>query len=61
MKCGGCVSQLTPAMDKLENVESWSVNLESPEKILTVESQGASEAEIVETVKQAGFSAERVN
>lgn len=59
INCGGCVSGVTPFLNKLENT-TWSVDTENPEKILTVETENVSEEEIIRTVKKAGFEIEAV-
>ncbi len=59
INCSGCVSGVTPFLNKLENI-SWKVDTENPDKILTVESENISEEEIVKAVKKAGFEIEMV-
>lgn len=54
INCGNCVSTVTPFLNKFENI-NWQVDTANPDKILTVETDSASEQEIIETVKKAGF------
>lgn len=56
IKCTGCLSTVTPYLNNLAGEENWKVDLDSPQKILTVESDH-SETEIIEAVKNAGFEA----
>lgn len=59
INCSGCLSSVTPYLNRVEGIENWKVDLDGPSKILTVESKGATEKEIVITIKQAGYKAER--
>ena len=61
INCGGCVSKVTPFLNKQEGVESWEVDTVNPDKILTVESNGASEEDVKTTLQRIGFKAESVN
>lgn len=58
-KCGGCVAKIDAVLEGRLPDGSWSVDLSSPDKILTVEAD-VSEDEIISLVKSAGFRAERV-
>jgi copper chaperone len=60
IKCGGCVAQVTPHLNALEGVQSWEVNTQNPDKILTVVADGATVNTIKETVTKAGFKAEKL-
>lgn len=59
INCGGCVRGVTPFMDKLKNIK-WSVDTDSPDNILTVETDDVSEEEIEKMVTKAGFKIERI-
>ena len=61
INCAGCVSKVTPFLNKQEGVESWEVDTINPDKILTVESNGASEEDVKATLQKIGFTAESVN
>ena len=56
-KCGGCVARIGETLNKIVPAESWSIDLSTPERILTVTSD-LSDGEIVRTVEQAGYKAE---
>lgn len=60
IKCGGCVSKVTPFLNKQEGVDNWEVDTTNPDKILTVESNGASEEDVKATLQKIGFKAESV-
>lgn len=58
-KCGGCVAQVKPFLNKIVPEGQWSIDLNSPDKILTVTSDYPAE-KIIEAVKEAGFKAELI-
>ncbi|PIB38457.1 heavy-metal-associated domain-containing protein [Maribacter sp. 4G9] len=54
INCGGCVSKVTPFLDKQEGIKNWEVDTEKPDKILT----STSENKVIETLGKIGFKAE---
>jgi copper chaperone len=58
IKCTGCVTRVTPALDNAPGVEKWEVNIHVPEKTLTVETDTLNADEVRELVEKAGFKAE---
>lgn len=58
LNCSGCLSSVTPYLNGVEGIENWNVDLNNPSKTLTVESNGATEKEIVNTINKAGYKAE---
>ncbi|WP_164108716.1 MULTISPECIES: heavy-metal-associated domain-containing protein [Sphingobacterium] len=60
INCGGCVTKVTPHLDKAEGVDSWEVDIANRDKILTVNSAGSSVEDIIQVVKDAGFNIEQV-
>ena len=60
INCMGCVKAVTPHMEKTKGINSWQVDTESPDKILTVESEGLQSAEVKQVVENAGFKAEEI-
>ncbi|MBD3631008.1 Copper chaperone CopZ [Cyclobacterium lianum] len=61
INCGGCLSKVTPFLNEEKNIKKWDVNLESDDRILTVETSDLTEEEIKKTVQKAGFKAEATN
>lgn len=61
IKCGGCIATVTPHLNALEGVENWKVDLESPDRVLTVESNGATESQIMNSVTTAGYKIEKMS
>lgn len=60
INCMGCVSKVTPFLDKEEGVESWEVDVKNPDKILTVQSNGATENQVQTVLQKIGFKAESI-
>lgn len=51
---------MTPFLNEEKNIKKWDVNLESDDRILTVETSDLTEEEVKKTVQKAGFKAEAV-
>ena len=56
--CNGCVSKVKPYLDVLEGLTKWQVDIENPQKILTVETDELSTEQIQEAVAKAGYRLE---
>lgn len=56
INCKGCLAKVSPNLDSIESIISWSVDLADPDKILTVESKNTDTNEIIEAVKRVGFA-----
>lgn len=61
INCGGCVSKVTPFLNKQEGIDSWEVDTANPDKILIVNSKGATEEDVKATLQKVGFKAESVD
>ncbi len=57
IKCGGCIAKVTPFLDGESGIQSWNVDLESDDRVLSVESESLSEKEVVAVVIAAGYEA----
>lgn len=55
INCGGCVSSVKPHLENAEGILKWSVDTTDKDKVLTVEPEGISEAQVIEIVQKAGF------
>lgn len=60
LNCSGCVSKVQSDLDKAEGIEQWNVDTNNADKILTVNSKGISEDEVVAIIKSKGFKAEPI-
>jgi len=60
IKCSGCIATVTPALNELVGQNNWQVDLQSPDKILTISTDEANKEEIKQAVEKAGYKAEPV-
>lgn len=58
IKCNGCIATVTPFIQKNPAIKNWSVDLESPDRILTIELEGGDENEIKSLITEAGYEAD---
>ena len=61
IKCAGCLEKVTPFLNEQLTPEEWNVDILTPVKILTVNSDKMTAEEVEEKVKQAGFQIERIS
>lgn len=61
INCGGCVTAVEPVLDKAEGIENWEVNTTDKNKILTVQSGGITQQQVIDAVQKAGFKIESIN
>ena len=55
INCEGCIKSVSPFLNELDNIETWRVDIENPDKILQVHLEDENEEVVVEVVKKAGF------
>lgn len=60
IKCNGCVQKVQPALDKLAGTGRWSVDLDSPDRILHIEGEQIDEKEVIEALRSAGYTGVRI-
>lgn len=60
LNCGGCVSKVKSDLDDSAKITKWNVDTDHPDKILTVNSKGITEDEIIAIIKSKGFKAEPI-
>ncbi len=58
LNCGGCVSKVKSDLDSAEGIYAWNVDTDNADKILTVDSKGITENEVIEIITSKGFKAE---
>lgn len=58
LKCSGCVAKVKAQMDQAAEIAEWTVDLNSPDRILTVELKSGEPALIAEIFKKNGYEAE---
>ena len=58
INCSGCVEKVTPFLNDANGICHWDVDTTNKEKILSVHSEGITEEEVIQKVKEAGFKIE---
>ena len=61
INCTGCLSKVTPALNDEKAIEKWDVDLESDDRILTVETSNLDAEKVKQTVQKAGFNLEELS
>jgi len=61
IQCNGCLSKVTPKLNEFLEEQSWSVDLESDDRILTVNDDNVSIDVVVSAVKSVGFEIEELS
>ncbi|MBI5402106.1 MAG: heavy-metal-associated domain-containing protein [Ignavibacteriae bacterium] len=60
IKCNNCVAKVSQYLDESYKIKEWSVDLEDPDRVLTVTGEEISGEYIKETVMKAGYKAEEI-
>ena len=58
INCHNCLAKVTPKLEEQEGIESWNVNLEDPDRTLTVQTGNLDPEDIKKAVLKAGFIAD---
>lgn len=61
INCENCVKRVTPFIEKLEGIDSWKVDIDNPDKILTIISEGTTADQIMQAIQKTGFDIEKIN
>ena len=56
----GCVSAVTPALDETVGAGNWEVDIQSPQKELTVTAEEAEAAAVIAALGKTGYTAEAI-
>lgn len=56
IKCGACIATVTPFLNEAVGEGNWQVDVQNPEKVLTVANEKAALAK--RAIEQAGYKAE---
>lgn len=55
INCGSCVKKVTPFLDEAPSIQTWNVDTNNPNKILTVEGNGLQAEAVIELIEDIGF------
>ncbi|RYC66845.1 MULTISPECIES: heavy-metal-associated domain-containing protein [Spirosoma] len=57
IKCANCVAAVTPFLNEAVGENAWQVDLQSPNRVLTVDT-ATSDAAVTQAIEKAGYKAE---
>ncbi len=60
INCNSCVGAVTPFLNAVDDIDSWKVDIEHPDKILDVETD-LDAKKVIEVVNKAGYKAEEID
>lgn len=64
LKCNGCVNAIKPFMDSVPEIDSWSVDLNNPDKVIEVntleESDDTLAKKILKGISEIGYTTEKI-
>ena len=55
LKCDGCIAAIKPGIEQIQGIESWNVDLASPDKVLSISSSRPVSDEVISAVKKTGY------
>lgn len=61
IQCDGCIEAVTPYLDANNQISRWEIDVNSSNKLLTVETDHLSGEMIREIVRKAGYKAENLD
>jgi len=59
--CAGCIEKVTPYLNANNEIRSWSVDIQNPNKVLTIETDNLTDEMIREIVKSAEYNAQKLD
>ena len=60
IQCGNCLSKVSPKLNEQTEIHTWQVDLQNPDRTLTVETDVLNPEDIQKAVLKAGFIATAV-
>jgi len=60
IKCNGCITKVTPFLDGEKQIQEWKVDLENPDRVLSVKSEELSSEKVIDLLKKSGYTAEAI-
>ena len=61
INCNGCLATVTPILNGEKGIDSWNVDLQHEDRILTVETEELTAEAVQQTVSKAGFTTTPIN
>jgi copper chaperone len=60
LKCQGCISKIQPTLDSINEIKSWSVEMNAPVKVLTIEADSDISELVIKALSLTGYAAEKI-
>ncbi|HUP10997.1 MAG TPA: heavy-metal-associated domain-containing protein [Niastella sp.] len=61
IKCSGCVATVTPGLNEAVGASNWQVDLQTPDRVLTVNTSDKNkEQDVIKKLQEAGYKAEKI-
>ncbi len=60
LSCKHCVMKVEPVLKGDSGIVDYSINLEHPDKLITISSEGADISSVISGFKKAGYFAEKI-
>lgn len=60
LSCKHCVMKVEPLLKEERGIVSYSVDLKHPDKVVTIESDGADINKLIKAFEKAGYIAEKL-
>ncbi|NML22599.1 heavy-metal-associated domain-containing protein [Pseudoflavitalea sp. G-6-1-2] len=61
IKCSGCVNKATPFLNETIGEDNWEVDVNTPDKVLTISNEAVSAEQVKQAVEKAGFTAVEIH
>ena len=61
IKCSGCISKATPFLNEAFGEDNWEVNIQDPNKVLTVAANNVTMTDVIKAVEKAGYTAQQLS
>ena len=58
--CGSCIAKVTPVLNEVAGENKWKVDIQDPQKTLSVISGNVSETQIINALQKIGYNAELI-
>lgn len=58
VNCNHCIAKITPLLDAEHRISEWKVDIDNPDKIMTVKGDDINPGLVIETLAKAGYNAE---
>lgn len=60
VNCNHCIAKITPFMNDEKRIVEWSVDINNPDKIMTVKGEEVDGQIVKDTLAKAGYIAEQL-